>query len=125
MNEQNQEECRSLTAREDLLQVVIDGAGIQTVSDFMDQIGKALHFPTECAGKYARFEDFIQDLSWLPADQGVCIRITGYAGFLQSDEEGKAIIEEIFQEEVLPFWETEVTKYVKGGKPREFYIIVS
>ena len=37
----------------------------------------------------------------------------------------KGIIEEIFKDEVLPFWETEVVKNVKGGKPREFYIITS
>ena len=111
--------------RDDLLKTVIDGSKIQTKDSFMEQVGKALHFPTTCAGKFARFEDWIRDLSWFPENIGVCIWITDYEEFLKEDENSKNIFEEIFKDEVLPFWEAEVMKTVKGGKPREFYVVTS
>ncbi len=115
----------NLMKRDDLLKIVIDGKKTQTKLSFMEQIEKALQFPTECGGKFSRFEDWIRDLSWIPAEKGICIWITDYQEFMNEDTRSKSIIEEIFKDEVLPFWETESVKYIKGGKPREFYIIAS
>ena len=115
----------NLLIRDDLLKTIIDGSTVQTKVSFMEQIEKALQFPTTCAGKFSRFEDWIRDLSWLPESKGVCIWITDYEKFLKEDEQSKSIIEEIFKDEVLPFWEAEVMKTVKGGKPRAFYVITS
>lgn len=112
-------------ARDNLIKVVIDGTKLQTKLMFMEQIETALSFPTGCAGMFSRFEDWIRDLSWLPAEKGVCIWITDYEDFLKEDVRNKGIFEEVFKDDVLPFWETEVVKTVKGGKPREFYIITS
>ena len=91
----------------------------------MEQIEKKLSFPTGCTGKFSRFEDWIRDLSWFPAGKGICIWITDYETFMQEDSKSKGVFEKMFKDEVLPFWEKEVVKCVKGGKPREFYIITS
>lgn len=125
VNDKNLIEGLNLMARDDMIKVVIDGTKVQTKVSFMEQIERKLSFPTGCAGKFSRFEDWIRDLSWLSEEKGVCIWITDYEGFMKEDTKSKGIIEEIFKEEVLPFWETEVVKNVKGGKPREFYIITS
>ena len=125
VEKKNLKEGLDLMARDDLLKVVIDGSAIQTKLSFMEQIETALQFPTECAGKFSRFEDWIRDLSWLPREKGVCIWITDYEDFLKEEVRNKGIIEEVLKGHVLPFWETEVVKTVKGGSPREFYIISS
>ena len=125
INSRNLKEGLELMARDDLLKVVIDGTAIQTKLAFMDQIEKILRFPSGCAGKFSRFEDWIRDLSWFPKEKGVCIWITDYDEFMKEDIRNKGIFEEVFKDDVLPFWETEVVKTVKGGTPREFYVIVS
>ena len=78
----------TLMARDDLLKIVIDGAKTQTKFSFMEQIEKELSFPTECAGKFSRFEDWIRDLSWLPTEKGICIWITDYDDFMSEDARG-------------------------------------
>lgn len=125
IDKNNMVEGLGLMARDDLLKVVIDGTKMQTKISLMEQIEKELCFPTRCEGMFSRFEDWIRDLSWLPAEKGICIWITDYVDFMKEDPRSKRIIEKIFKDEVLPFWETEVVKYVKGGRPREFYVIVS
>ena len=125
IKKENLKEGLDLMARDKLIKVVIDGKEIQTKLMFMAQLETALSFPTGSAGKFSRFEDWIRDLSWLPAEKGVCIWITDYEDFLMEDARSKGIFEEVFKDDVLPFWETEVVKTVKGGKPREFYIITS
>lgn len=114
-----------LMARDDLVKLVIDGTKTPTKLSFMDQVEKELRFPTACAGKFSPFEDWIRDLSWFPAEKGVCIWITDYEDFMKEDARSKGIVEEILKDEVMPFWETEVIHNVKGGKPREFYVITS
>jgi len=125
INETNKNEYSFLMERLDLIQVKIDGKKIKTKNDFFEIIEEKLQFPTKCTGKYSRFEDWITDLSWLPEEQGICIQINDYQDFLLDDFKAKTTIENIFQETVLPFWKESVCKYVKGGRPREFYVIVS
>ena len=125
INKTNLKEGLDLMAQDNLIKIVIDGTKTHTKISFMEQVEKALCFPTECAGKFSKFEDWIRDLSWFPADKGICIWITDYEEFMKEDARSKGIIDELFKDEVLPFWETEVMKYVKGGKPREFYVITS
>ena len=121
----NLKESLDLLVRDELLKIIIDGATVQSKILFMQELEKALLFPTSCAGNFSRFEDLIRDLSWIPELKGICIWITNYDEFMKEDKKNKRIFEEILIEEVLPFWENEVTKTVKGGKPREFYVIVS
>ena len=125
MDGTNKDECIALMDSKNLLKVVVNGKDVQTKSVFMNRIGTTLQFPTDCGGKFSRFADWIRDLRWLPSELGVCIWITGFKDLLKEDEKSKRIIEELFKKDVLPFWETEVLKNVKGGKPREFYVIVS
>ena len=125
VNKKNLKEGLELMARDDLLKAVIDGSAIQTKLSFMEQIEKALYFPTVCGGKFSRFEDWIRDLGWLPRERGICIWITDYEEFMKEDAKSKGIFEEIFKDDVLPFWEAGVAKTVKGGTSREFYVIVS
>ena len=121
----NLKEGLDLMSREDLIKIVIDGAKVQSKASFMELVENALQFPTPCDGMFSRFEDWIRDLSWFPEEKGVCIWITDYEEFLLEDLRSKGILEKVLKDEVIPFWESDVVKYVKGGKPRAFYIIVS
>lgn len=125
INIKNLKEGLDLMIRDDLVKIVIDGKETQIKTSFMEQIEKALSFPTGCEGMFSRFEDWIRDLGWIEREKGVCIWITDYDDFMREDAKSKAIFEEIFRDEVLPFWETEVIETVKGGRPREFYVITS
>ena len=107
----------------DMIIINIDGKEVQTKDSFFKHMEEALSFPEKCNGKYARFEDSMTDLSWLPQDRGICIIINGYDEFLKNDLKNKTIIEEIFKKNVIPFWTDGVTKYVKGGKPRKCFVI--
>ena len=125
VNIENLKDGLDYIVREDMIKLVIDGTKTQTKTAFLEQIEQVLKFPSSCAGKLSRFEDWIRDLSWFPDEKGVCIWITDYEEFLKEDAVSKSIIEKIIKEEVLPFWETEVIKNVKNGKPREFHVITS
>ncbi len=108
----------------DMINITINGKDVQTKDSFFKHMEEALSFPEKCNGKYARFEDSMTDLSWFPQDRGICIIITGYDEFLKNDFKNKGIIEEIFKKTVIPFWTDGVMKYVKGGKPRKFFVII-
>ena len=107
----------------DMIIIKLDGKKVQTIGDFFLQLEKSLLFPGKCEGMYARFVDWITDLSWIPPEKGICIYINAYDDFLKRDSENKEIIEEIFKENILPFWAEGVLKYVKGGKTRKFFVI--
>ena len=54
---------------------------------------------------------------------GICIAINSFSEFLADDKETKAMIMEDFEEDILPFWETEVASVVKNGTPRSFIVL--
>ena len=124
MNQETEAKILNLMARDDILRIDIEGKDIQNKKAFMESIEEILQFPSKCEGKFSRFDDWIRDLSWLPSDKGICIQIKNYQEFMMNDIRNKDKIEKIFQQDVLPFWECDVVKTVKGGKPREFYVVV-
>ena len=107
----------------EMIIISVDGMKVNTKDTFFEQLEKSLLFPGKCEGMYARFEDWMTDLSWIPQEKGICIYINAYDDFLKRDSENKVIIEEIFKENILPFWDGDVLKYVKGGKTRRFFVI--
>lgn len=105
------------------LVVVLDGNSIKTKNDFFVSIEMALKFPGACEGLFSRFDDWITDLGWINQGTGICIAINSFSEFLADDKETKAMIMEDFEEDILPFWETEVASVVKNGTPRSFIVL--
>lgn len=125
IDKKNLRDGLNLMARDDMVKIVIDGTKVRTKDLFLEQIEQTLRFPATCGGKFSRFEDWIRDLGWISMEKGICIWITDYDEFLCEDSRNKAIIEKVFKDEVLPFWEAEVVHTVKGGTTREFYVLTS
>ncbi|KPG72145.1 hypothetical protein AEQ18_02390 [Enterococcus sp. RIT-PI-f] len=67
------------------------------------------------------YTDWMTDLSWID-NQCFCIVIEDYANFLKNDAEAKKIVIEIFEEDILPYWQKDVMKTVVDGKPRLFNV---
>lgn len=103
--------------------LVLDGNSIKTKNDFFVSIEMALKFPGACEGLFSRFDDWITDLGWINQGTGICIAINSFSEFLADDKETKAMIMEDFEEDILPFWETEVASVVKNGTPRSFIVL--
>ena len=124
MDKDSKQLCEQIMAQSNLNLVRINGTDVQTKSDFFQLIEKELHFPGSCNNKFSAFDDWITDLSWYPQESGFCICIEQSDTFLREDEHFRKLLLSDFQEDILPFWEKDVLKYVKDGKPREFYLII-
>ncbi|SEO94389.1 Barstar (barnase inhibitor) [Amphibacillus marinus] len=111
------------TEKEDWYIVNIHGNSIQTKNDFLELMKEEFLLP-DCSG-WDSFIDWMTDLSWIDR-RCFCIVINDYENFLKEDNESKEIIIEIFEEDILPFWEKDVMKTVVNGEPRTFklYLVV-
>jgi RNAse (barnase) inhibitor barstar len=104
--------------------ITLNGKEIKERSSFFSIMEKELDFPEPCNNLFARFDDWITDLSWLPNDIGICIVIENSNDFLSSDLEFKDNLFEDFEEDILPYWEFEVSSVMKDGVPRNFYVVL-
>ncbi len=106
------------------LKIIIDGTKVRKRADFFYVIEKELQFPGTCNCMFARFDDWICDLSWFSSELSILIYIKNYALFLDEDLDFKKNLMEDFSEDILTFWESDVLRVVKNGKTRNFNIIV-
>lgn len=123
-NELNKTECDFIKNAKDFIHVEIEGSRVVKKTEFFSEIERQLEFPGECKGKVSRFIDWMNELSWYPVELGVCVVINEYENFLNEDLEFKKELLEIFEQDIFPFWEEGVLKYVKNGIPRKFYVIL-
>lgn len=64
------------------------------------------------------------NLSWLPDEKGICLEITDFNQVMSVEPSWKQTLIDVFQKNILPFWEDEVTRVMKSGKKRQFYILL-
>lgn len=105
--------------------VVLNGNEILDKTAFFKEMETKMQFPGTCKNKFSRFDDWMTDLSWISADQGICLIVNNYSKFLSLDPVFKETLIEDFRDNILPFWEKDVLQYVKDGKTRRFDMILN
>ena len=105
--------------------VVLNGNEILDKMAFFKEMETKMQFPGTCKNKFSRFDDWMTDLSWISADQGICLIVNNYSKFLSLDPVFKENLIEDFRDNILPFWEKDVLQYVKDGKTRRFDMILN
>ena len=53
--------------------VVLNGNEILDKMAFFKEMETKMQFPGTCKNKFSRFDDWMTDLSWISADQGICL----------------------------------------------------
>ena len=105
--------------------VVLNGNEILDKTAFFKKMETKMQFPGTCKNKFSRFDDWMTDLSWISANQGICLIVNNYSKFLSLDPVFKENLIEDFRDNILPFWEKDVLQYVKDGKTRRFDMILN
>lgn len=105
--------------------VLLNGMEILDKTSFFKEMETKMQFPGSCKNKFSRFDDWMTDLSWIAAGQGICIIINNYSKFLSADHIFKESLMSDFRDNILPFWEESVLHSVKDGAIRHFDIILN
>lgn len=102
---------------------IIQGMTAKTWKDYLTQIRMQYLFPT-IEDVFDGYSDWMEDLSWLNKDS-YSLFIFDYELFMSKEPKNKKIVMSMFLEDILPWWDTDVTKYCVGGevKPFNVYLI--
>ena len=101
--------------------VIFDGNQIQNKEELFRFLEKTVGLPD--ANNWSSITDWLTDLSWLKAEEYTFI-FENYDGFLKDDLSSKDLFLEILEEDVLPWWESDVQKHVVGGKVKSFQVYI-
>jgi len=101
--------------------VEIQGKEIQSWDEYLDVIEIVYKFPTGWRVNIHGYIDWMLDLDWLGKNSYILI-IHDYSDFLKQNMETKKMVMEIFEEEILPWWQSDVEKYCAGGKAKPFNV---
>ncbi|SMC80348.1 Barstar (barnase inhibitor) [Papillibacter cinnamivorans DSM 12816] len=101
----------------------IDGRKVPTWKDYAHEIERAFRFPTPCDKSMDAYLDWMTDLSWLNA-KGYALIIKNVKDFIRSDPEKKEKVLHFFKDDILPFWQSDVEKYVVEGKAKPFNVYI-
>lgn len=118
------EKYKAIKADPILLHFSVDGSTCPDRKSFFDKVGQTMSFPSPVGSKFSAFTDWMTNLSWLPEEKGICLEVTEFDKVLRDEPRWKQTLVDVFQEDILPFWEDEVIKVMKGGKRRQFYILL-
>ena len=99
----------------------LDGSQISNWIEYAHSIEKAMYFPTPCDKSFPAYSDWICDLSWLNAD-GYILIIKNYKDLMSKDLEKREIVLRSLENDVLPWWESDVERYVVEGKAKPFNV---
>ena len=99
----------------------IQGSEIQSWDEYLDKIEVLYQFPNEWRVNISGYCDWMLDLDWL-GKEGYVLIIHDFSKFLVQDAKCKELVMEIFVDEILPWWQEDVEKYVAGWKPKPFNI---
>jgi len=105
--------------------VEIHGREIQSWDEYLDKIEVAFQFPNEWRVNISGYCDWMKDLNWLGKESYVLI-IHDYSSFLVHDLKCKELVMEIFNDEILPWWQsTDEGKLFNGWaiKPFNIYLV--
>lgn len=99
--------------------VELDGEQIQSKEQFFQSMKEKFDF-SDVSG-WDSLTDWMTDLSWIDND---CFKmiIYNYSEFLKDDKNTKELFIEIFQDDILLFWEKEVLETVVDGKTKSFNV---
>lgn len=111
---------RELSGKDSLYVVEINGEDVQNREEYLAFMSEAFRFPIPSRG-FDGYLDWITDLDWLHKEEYVLI-INHYKEFMKKDPGNKKEIIEMFQEDILPFWEGEVEVVFVGGKAKKFNV---
>jgi hypothetical protein len=100
--------------------VEINGKGCSDISTYFNIISEKFKFPIKTKS-YDSYNSWMKDLSWI-LNEKIVIIIYNYDSFLKNDIKAKKIIEKLFIDSILPWWDTEVCKYVLCGKKKSFNV---
>lgn len=103
----------------------IDGEKVKTRTDFFLVMEETLCFPECCDDSIDAFSDWMRDLSWIAEDH-INVIIYSEKSFLSKDLNFRNLILDVFSEDILPFWESEVLYTVVEGKCKNFnvYLVI-
>lgn len=118
------EKYKAIKADPILLHFSVDGSNCPDRKSFFENVGREMNFPTPVGSKFSAFSDWMTNLSWLPDERGICLEITEFEMVLKEEPRWKQTLMDVFREDILPFWEDEVTRVMVGGKRRQFYILL-
>ena len=113
-----------LYARDDTKYIVMDGDGVNTYEEYFDRLWDCFNFseiPDGWKKDFYTENDFLKDILELAEDKYVFI-IKNYDEFLSQNLKEKALIEDYYENDLLPFWDSEVEACVVGGKRKDFDI---
>ncbi|RHF68925.1 hypothetical protein DW666_03625 [Streptococcus parasanguinis] len=100
---------------------IFDGKQIQNKEELFHFLEKIVGLPD--ANNWSSITDWLTDLSWIKAKEYSFI-FENYDSFLKDDLSSKDLFLEILEEDVLPWWESEVEKHVVGGKVKSFQVYI-
>ena len=97
------------------------GKQIQKKEELFHFLKKIVGLPD--ANNWSSITDWLTDLSWIKAEEYSFI-FENYDSFLKDDLSSKDLFLEILEEDVLPWWESDVEKHVVGGKVKSFQVYI-
>ena len=100
---------------------IFDGNQIQNKEELFRFLEKTAGLPD--ANNWSSITDWLTDLSWLKSEEYTFV-FENYDGFLKNDLMSKDLFLEILEEDVLPWWESDVEKHVVGGKAKSFQVYI-
>ena len=100
--------------------VEIDGKKVKELSDYLIAVSELFEFPIPAHGLDG-YNDWMRDLEWIGKEKIILI-IYNYDEFLKFDLHSKKLIIEGFENLILPWWQSEVAKYVVEGKTKSFQV---
>ena len=100
---------------------IFDGKHIQNKEELFRFLEKTAGLPD--ASNWSSITDWLTDLSWLKAEEYTFI-FENYDAFLKDDLSSKDLFLEILEEDVLPWWESDVENHVVGGKVKSFQVYI-
>jgi RNAse (barnase) inhibitor barstar len=77
------ESVRHAAEKANMQFAVVDGKGVDDKASFIKAIGESLAFPSYSAKNWDAFEESMNDLSWLPSDNGYVI-VFDHAGVFEA-----------------------------------------
>lgn len=110
-----------LEVDQDAYLVILDGSLYQSWNDYVNGMAQAFKFPKEPHYNVNAYLDWMTDLEWLNKEKYV-LMIYHFDQFMQEDAVLKKNLITYFKEDILPFWEEEVTHTVVGAYPKSFNV---
>jgi len=120
----NQNELESLiesfSGHDAIFIAEIDGNTVHTLHDYFDKICEVFKFPY-LSKSLDGYLDWMTDLSWLNASEFALI-IIDYKDFMQNDLTNREKVMWLFENDILPFWQSEIEQCVVEGKAKPFNV---